>query len=155
MNDFHSKYKELQEEFQATHQHVDELRKQAVNPKNLQKKITLLEQEKEQLINKINMFKTKNQGQVYIFSLRSRLKRLCSPTSSKRSSNAMTMKRNSVPSIHPTHLQPRQENHSEKLEPVEGNEEIRGQWLRKKREGEKRKRERSWEIREEAEEELV
>jgi hypothetical protein len=68
MNDFHSKYKELQGEFQATHQHVDELRKQAVNPKNLQKKITLLEQEKEQLINKINMFKKKNQGKVIYFS---------------------------------------------------------------------------------------
>ena len=60
MVEVHDRYKELQDEFSATHKHVDSMRKESMNPKELQKKITQLEQEKEQLINKINIFKKKH-----------------------------------------------------------------------------------------------
>jgi len=60
MNGFHQKYKELQAEFQATIQHVDQIRNESASPKDLQKKITQLEQEKEQLVAKITLLKKKN-----------------------------------------------------------------------------------------------
>ena len=60
MNGVHQQYKELQAEFQATIQHVDQLRTESSSPKDLQKKITQLEQEKEQLVNKITLLKKKN-----------------------------------------------------------------------------------------------
>lgn len=60
MNGVHQKYKELQAEFQATIQHVDQIRSESASPKDLQKKITQLEQEKEQLVAKISVLKKKN-----------------------------------------------------------------------------------------------
>ena len=58
----HTQYKELQAEFQATHQHVDKMRLESQNPKEIQKKLQQLEQEKEQLVFKINQLKKKNAG---------------------------------------------------------------------------------------------
>jgi intraflagellar transport protein 81 len=53
-------YKDLQAEFQATHMNVEGLRSESMNPGDLKKEITQLEQEKEQLLTKINLFKTKS-----------------------------------------------------------------------------------------------
>ena len=53
-------YKDLQAEFQATHQNVDSMRQESMNPTELKKEITQLEQEKEQLLTKINLFKNKS-----------------------------------------------------------------------------------------------
>lgn len=53
-------YKDLQAEFQATHQNVDQMRVESMNPTELKKEITQLEQEKEQLLTKINLFKNKS-----------------------------------------------------------------------------------------------
>lgn len=52
-------YKNLQAEFQAVHQNVEALRADSMNPNELKKEITQLEQEKEQLLTKINLFKNK------------------------------------------------------------------------------------------------
>ena len=60
MNGIYQKYKEFQAEFQATIQHVDQQRTESASPKELQKKITQLEQEKEQLVAKITLLKKKN-----------------------------------------------------------------------------------------------
>eukprot|EP01022_Parablepharisma_sp_SALTPOND_P016760 TRINITY_DN2530_c0_g2_i1.p1 TRINITY_DN2530_c0_g2~~TRINITY_DN2530_c0_g2_i1.p1 ORF type:complete len:595 (-),score=144.20 TRINITY_DN2530_c0_g2_i1:119-1903(-) len=60
MNGVHQKYKELQAEFQAAIQHVDQQRTESASPKELQKKISQLEQEKEQLVAKITILKKKN-----------------------------------------------------------------------------------------------
>jgi len=56
-------YKDLQAEFQATHMNVEALRSESMNPSDLKKGITQLEQEKEQLLTKINLFKTKSNKQ--------------------------------------------------------------------------------------------
>ena len=53
-------YHELQAEFTATHQNVEALRAESMHPQQLQKEITQLEAEKDQLVTKINMFKDKN-----------------------------------------------------------------------------------------------
>lgn len=53
-------YKDLQAEFQATHQNVEQMRGESMNPTELKKEITQLEQEKEQLLTKINLFKNKS-----------------------------------------------------------------------------------------------
>jgi intraflagellar transport protein 81 len=53
-------YKDLQAEFQATHQNVDQMRQESMNPTELKKEITQLEQEKDQLLTKINLFKNKS-----------------------------------------------------------------------------------------------
>jgi intraflagellar transport protein 81 len=60
MRDTFQMYKDLQAEFQATHQNVDHMRAESMNPSELKKEINQLEQEKEQLLTKINMFKTKS-----------------------------------------------------------------------------------------------
>ena len=60
MNGVFQTYKELQAEFQAAIQNVDQQRAESVSPKDLQKKITQLEQEKEQLVAKITILKKKN-----------------------------------------------------------------------------------------------
>ena len=60
INGVHQKYKELQADFQATIQNVDQLRTESAAPKDLQKKISQLEQEKEQLVTKIGVLKKKN-----------------------------------------------------------------------------------------------
>jgi len=60
MRNCFQQYQELQSEFQSTHMHVDQIRKVANDPKDLEKKITQLDQEKEQLVSKISMFKKKN-----------------------------------------------------------------------------------------------
>lgn len=52
-------YKDLQAEFQAVHQGVESVRSDSMNPSELKKEITQLEQEKEQLLTKINLFKSK------------------------------------------------------------------------------------------------
>lgn len=52
-------YKDLQAEFQATHQNTETLRGESMNPNELKKEISQLEQEKEQLLTKITMFKNK------------------------------------------------------------------------------------------------
>lgn len=56
-------YKDLQAEFQATHQAVDQMRQECMNPGELKKEITQLEQEKDQLLTKINLFKNKSNKQ--------------------------------------------------------------------------------------------
>lgn len=60
MQDTFQYYKDLQAEFQATHQNVDQMRSESMNPTELKKEITQLEQEKEQLLTKINLFKNKS-----------------------------------------------------------------------------------------------
>ncbi len=60
MNGYNQKLKELQAEFQATIQHVDQQRTEAVSPKELEQKITQLGQEKEQLVAKTSSLKKKN-----------------------------------------------------------------------------------------------
>ena len=52
-------YQDLQAEFRAVHQQVEALRVESMNPGELKKEITQLESEKEQLLTKINLFKTK------------------------------------------------------------------------------------------------
>ena len=52
-------YRDLQAEFRAVHQNVENLRAESMNPNELKKEITQLEQEKEQLLTKINHFKNK------------------------------------------------------------------------------------------------
>lgn len=42
---------------------VEALRSESMNPSDLKKEITQLEQEKEQLLTKINLFKTKSNKQ--------------------------------------------------------------------------------------------
>jgi hypothetical protein len=42
---------------------VEGLRQESMNPSDLKKEITQLEQEKEQLLTKINLFKTKSNKQ--------------------------------------------------------------------------------------------
>ncbi|EGR32885.1 intraflagellar transport protein, putative [Ichthyophthirius multifiliis] len=54
------KYKDLQAEFQVSHQEFEVISQESNNPTELKKEITSLEGEKEQLINKINAFKNKN-----------------------------------------------------------------------------------------------
>ena len=53
------RYKDLQAEFQAVHQNTESLRNESMNPAELKKEITQLEQEKEQLLTKINLFKNR------------------------------------------------------------------------------------------------
>lgn len=60
MQETYQYYKDLQAEFQATHQNVDQMRQESMNPTELKKEITQLEQEKEQLLTKINLFKNKS-----------------------------------------------------------------------------------------------
>ncbi len=62
MNGCYQKFKELQAEFQATIQHVDQQRGESVSPKEMQQKITQLEQEKEQLVAKTDALKKKTAG---------------------------------------------------------------------------------------------
>jgi len=57
MQEIFNTYKDLQAEFQATHQAVDQMRQDSMNPGELKKEIGQLEQEKEQLLTKINLFK--------------------------------------------------------------------------------------------------
>ena len=52
-------YKNLQAEFQAVHQNTEALRNESMNPSELKKEITQLEQEKEQLLTKITLFKNR------------------------------------------------------------------------------------------------
>jgi intraflagellar transport protein 81 len=59
MRDTYQMYKDLQAEFQATHQGTETLRGESMNPNELKKEIGQLEQEKEQLLTKITMFKNK------------------------------------------------------------------------------------------------
>jgi len=60
MQNVHQQYKELQAEFQVTHQHFEVLKQDSMNPNELKKEIQQLEQEKDQLARKINTFKNKN-----------------------------------------------------------------------------------------------
>jgi intraflagellar transport protein 81 len=60
MRETYQAYKDLQAEFQATHQNVDQIRAESMNPGELKKEIGQLEQEKEQLLTKINLFKNKS-----------------------------------------------------------------------------------------------
>ena len=60
MRDTFQIYKDLQAEFQATHINVEALRTESMNPTDLKKEIQQLEQEKEQLLTKINLFKNKS-----------------------------------------------------------------------------------------------
>jgi intraflagellar transport protein 81 len=53
-------YKDLQAEFQATHLNTEALRQESMNPSDLKKEIQQLEGEKEQLLTKINLFKSKS-----------------------------------------------------------------------------------------------
>ncbi len=53
-------YKDLQAESQAPHLNVEGLRTESMNPGDLKKEIQQLEQEKEQLLTKINLFKNKS-----------------------------------------------------------------------------------------------
>lgn len=59
MRDVHALYKDLQAEFQATHQNTESLRGESMNPNELKKEISQLEAEKDQLLTKINLFKNK------------------------------------------------------------------------------------------------
>lgn len=52
-------YQDLQAEFKATHMNVESIRADSMNPADLKKEISQLEQEKEQLLTKINLFKGK------------------------------------------------------------------------------------------------
>jgi len=56
----YQQYKELQAEFQAQHQQLESLQKEAMSPNDIKKEINQLEQEKDQLMAKINLFKNKN-----------------------------------------------------------------------------------------------
>ena len=60
MRDTFQVYKDLQAEFEATHLNVESLRQESMNPNDLKKEINQLEQEKEQLLTKINLFKNKS-----------------------------------------------------------------------------------------------
>lgn len=53
-------YRDLQAEYSAVHQNVMGLRSDSMNPGELKKEITQLEQEKDQLQTKINFFKSKS-----------------------------------------------------------------------------------------------
>lgn len=52
-------YTDLQAEFKSVHQAVESVRNESMNPAELKKEITQLEQEREQLLTKINLFKNK------------------------------------------------------------------------------------------------
>jgi len=56
-------YKDLQAEFQATHANVDTMKQDSMNPTELKRELSQLEQEKEQLLTKISMFKNKTSSQ--------------------------------------------------------------------------------------------
>lgn len=56
-------YKDLQAEFRAVHQNTENLRNESMNPSELKKEITQLEQEKEQLLTKINLFKNRGDSE--------------------------------------------------------------------------------------------
>lgn len=56
-------YKDLQAEFRAVHQNTENLRNESMNPQELRKEITQLEQEKEQLLTKINLFKNRGDSE--------------------------------------------------------------------------------------------
>lgn len=60
MRNTHEDYKELTNEFESTHLHLVNNRKDSTNPKELEKKITQLDSEKEQLLSRIAIFKKKN-----------------------------------------------------------------------------------------------
>ena len=60
MQDTLQTYKDLQAEYSATHQNIMNLKNESMNPSELKKEITQLEQEKEQLQTKINLFKSKS-----------------------------------------------------------------------------------------------
>jgi len=62
MNGVYQTYKELQAEFQAAVQNVDQQKVESQSPKDLQKNIAQLEQEKEQLVSKITTLKKRNAG---------------------------------------------------------------------------------------------
>lgn len=62
-------YKDLQAEFQAVHQGVESVRQDSYNPAELKKEITQLEQEKEQLLTKINLFKNKGKQEDFTLLL--------------------------------------------------------------------------------------
>ena len=57
------RYKDLQAEFQAVHQNTEALRNESMNPAELKKEITQLEQEREQLLTKINLFKNRGDSE--------------------------------------------------------------------------------------------
>jgi intraflagellar transport protein 81 len=56
----HQENKDLQAEFQVNHQQLEAYQKDAMAPNEIKKEINQLEQEKDQLVAKINVFKTKN-----------------------------------------------------------------------------------------------
>jgi intraflagellar transport protein 81 len=60
MRNLFQEYKDLQAEFQVNHQQLEEVQKNALSPGDIQKEIKQLEQEKDQLNVKINLFKSKN-----------------------------------------------------------------------------------------------
>lgn len=60
MNGVYQSYRELQAEFQAAVQNVDQQKVESQSPKDLQKNIAQLEQEREQLVSKITTLKKKN-----------------------------------------------------------------------------------------------
>jgi len=58
-------YRDLQAEFQAVHQGVESVRNESMNPTDLKKEISQLEQEREQLLTKINLFKNKGNSEEF------------------------------------------------------------------------------------------
>jgi len=52
-------YKELQSQFKATHSHVEQERQGRMNPTELQREVTQLDSEREQLVQKIQSLRTK------------------------------------------------------------------------------------------------
>ena len=60
VRDIIGQYQELKAEFIAIHQNVEALRGESMSPAQLKKEINQLEAEKDQLMDKINMFKEKN-----------------------------------------------------------------------------------------------
>jgi intraflagellar transport protein 81 len=54
-------YKELQGQFKATHAHVETARQDRMNPSDLQREVTQLDSEREQLSQKIQQLRTKSE----------------------------------------------------------------------------------------------
>lgn len=56
-------YKELQGQFKTTHAHLEEQRRTKVSPKDLEREVTQLDAEREQLTQKIAQFKNRTQNE--------------------------------------------------------------------------------------------
>ena len=64
LNDLNDHYKELQQEFKTAHKQVDQIRSSAIQPGELRTEINQLDEEKQQLKEKIAYLKRKSANEV-------------------------------------------------------------------------------------------